>query len=177
MYLHMYIYVHMLNMPANSFFTHLTWLRHRSDYILRIGMDVTNLRHLKTAQNFVFHHGGNKPGTEGMCRFFKILLQKMAFLTQNKAKLWFWEKRQFFHRNLAKIVENCDHNIEPGSLRLPGRGFLEISRVDRPLLGCANLKKKSWFESGKKNETSFSAVGKLQREIKMAKLNLVNISF
>jgi hypothetical protein len=26
----------------------------------------------------------------------------------------FWEKRQFFHRKLSKIAENCDHNIDPG---------------------------------------------------------------
>jgi hypothetical protein len=26
----------------------------------------------------------------------------------------FWEKRQFFRRKLAKIAENCDHNIDPG---------------------------------------------------------------
>jgi hypothetical protein len=25
----------------------------------------------------------------------------------------FWEKRQFFRRKLAKIAENCDHNIDP----------------------------------------------------------------
>jgi hypothetical protein len=25
----------------------------------------------------------------------------------------FREKRQFFHRKLAKIAENCDHNIDP----------------------------------------------------------------
>jgi hypothetical protein len=26
-----------------------------------------------------------------------------------------WEKRQFFRRKLAKIAENCDHNIDPRS--------------------------------------------------------------
>jgi hypothetical protein len=25
----------------------------------------------------------------------------------------FWEKRQFFRRKLAKIAENCDHNLNP----------------------------------------------------------------
>jgi hypothetical protein len=25
----------------------------------------------------------------------------------------FWEKRHFFRRKLAKIAENCDHNIDP----------------------------------------------------------------
>jgi hypothetical protein len=25
----------------------------------------------------------------------------------------FWENRQFFCRKLAKIAENCDHNIDP----------------------------------------------------------------
>jgi hypothetical protein len=48
---------------------------------------------------------------------------KFAFFTQNKAKLWkidhiigFWEKRLIFRRILAKIEENCDHNIDPKSL-------------------------------------------------------------
>jgi hypothetical protein len=30
----------------------------------------------------------------------------------------FWEKRQFFRRKLAKIAENCDHNIDPCGLRI-----------------------------------------------------------
>jgi hypothetical protein len=25
----------------------------------------------------------------------------------------FWEKRQFLHKKLAKIAEDCDHNIDP----------------------------------------------------------------
>jgi hypothetical protein len=28
-------------------------------------------------------------------------------------KIGFWEKRQFFCLKLAKIAENCDHNIDP----------------------------------------------------------------
>jgi hypothetical protein len=48
-------------------------------------------------------------------------MQKLAFLTRNKAKLckflivtlFFVKKRQFFRRKLAKIAENCDHNIDP----------------------------------------------------------------
>jgi hypothetical protein len=47
--------------------------------------------------------------------------KKLAFLTQNKAKLCenliitlvFDKKRQFFRRKLSKIAENCDHNIDP----------------------------------------------------------------
>jgi hypothetical protein len=49
----------------------------------------------------------------------------LAFLTQNKAKLCknfdhntgFLEKRQFFRRKLAKIAENCDHNIDPWPMK------------------------------------------------------------
>jgi hypothetical protein len=53
---------------------------------------------------------------------FKIFSpKKLAFFTQNKAKickiviitLAFEKKRQFFSRKLAKIAENCDHNIDP----------------------------------------------------------------
>jgi hypothetical protein len=47
--------------------------------------------------------------------------KKLAFLTQNKAKLHknfdhnlgSREKRQFFRQKLSKIAENCDHNIDP----------------------------------------------------------------
>jgi hypothetical protein len=45
----------------------------------------------------------------------------MAFFAQNKAKLcknWiitlvFEKNANFFRRKLAKIAENCDHNIDP----------------------------------------------------------------
>jgi hypothetical protein len=48
--------------------------------------------------------------------------EKLAFLTQNKAKLYkkliitlvFEKNANFFRRTLAKIAENCDHNIDPG---------------------------------------------------------------
>jgi hypothetical protein len=47
--------------------------------------------------------------------------KKLAFLTQNKAKLCkiliiilVYEKNaNFFRRKLANIAENCDHNIDP----------------------------------------------------------------
>jgi hypothetical protein len=47
--------------------------------------------------------------------------KKLAFLTRNKAKLCkiliitlvFEENANFFRRKLAKIAENCDHNIDP----------------------------------------------------------------
>jgi hypothetical protein len=46
--------------------------------------------------------------------------KKLAFLTQNKAKLCknliitlISEKTPIFCRKLAKIAENCDHNIDP----------------------------------------------------------------
>jgi hypothetical protein len=53
--------------------------------------------------------------------FAEKFSEKIAFLTQNKAKLCkiliitlvFEEKRQFFRRKLSKIAENCDHNIDP----------------------------------------------------------------
>jgi hypothetical protein len=51
----------------------------------------------------------------------KNFAKKLAFLTQNKAKLCkivittlvFDKKTPFFRRKLAKIAENCDHNIDP----------------------------------------------------------------
>jgi hypothetical protein len=51
----------------------------------------------------------------------KQIAKKLAFLTRNKAKLCkiliitlVFEKTPFFRRKLAKIAENCDHNIDPG---------------------------------------------------------------
>jgi hypothetical protein len=49
--------------------------------------------------------------------------KKMAFLTQNKGKickiliitLVFEKNANFFAKKLAKIAENCDHNIDPSS--------------------------------------------------------------
>jgi hypothetical protein len=68
------------------------------------------------------------PMQRPMLWFFKYfrqkIQQKLAVLTQNKAKLCknlinnigFWEKRQFFRRKLSKIAENCDHNIGPRTI-------------------------------------------------------------
>jgi hypothetical protein len=51
----------------------------------------------------------------------KISAKKLAFLTQNKAKLCksliitlvFEKNANFFRQKLSKIAENCDHNIDP----------------------------------------------------------------
>jgi hypothetical protein len=59
-----------------------------------------------------------------MLRFFKYFRQKfgekMALLTQNKDKLCknfiitlVFEKNDIFRQKLARIAENCDHNIDP----------------------------------------------------------------
>jgi hypothetical protein len=40
----------------------------------------------------------------------------------------FREKRQFFRRKLAKIAENCDHNIDPSIVCLIC-GFLTTSEI------------------------------------------------
>jgi hypothetical protein len=53
--------------------------------------------------------------------FDKKFSKKLAFLTQNKAKLWkiliitlvFEKNANFFRQKLSKIAENCDHNIDP----------------------------------------------------------------
>jgi hypothetical protein len=66
---------------------------------------------------------GPGPGTDVM--IFKIFspknsAKKLAFLTQNKGELCkiliitlVFEKTPFFRRKLAKISENCEHNIDP----------------------------------------------------------------
>jgi hypothetical protein len=47
----------------------------------------------------------------------KKIETKLAFLTHNKSKMLIitlvLRKRQIFRRKLAKIAENCDHNIDP----------------------------------------------------------------
>jgi hypothetical protein len=51
----------------------------------------------------------------------KNLAKKSAFLTQTKGNfaekviitLVFEKNANFFRRKLAKIAENCDHNIDP----------------------------------------------------------------
>jgi hypothetical protein len=53
----------------------------------------------------------------------KNLAKKLAFLTQNKAKLFknliitmvFEKNSNFFNRKLSKIAEKCGHNIGPMS--------------------------------------------------------------
>jgi hypothetical protein len=55
----------------------------------------------------------------------------LAFLTQNKAKLFnnfiitlvFEKNANFFRRKLSKIAENCDHSIDP---RIKGMHQLKI---------------------------------------------------
>jgi hypothetical protein len=34
----------------------------------------------------------------------------------------FWEQRQIFRRKLAKIAENCDHNIDPRLCKISPSG-------------------------------------------------------
>jgi hypothetical protein len=63
-----------------------------------------------------------------MLCFFIYFRQKigeyLAFFTLNKAELFktliitlvfIFKKGKFFRRKLAKIAENCDHNIDPRS--------------------------------------------------------------
>jgi hypothetical protein len=61
-------------------------------------------------------------GTDVMIFSPKYFAWKVGVFAQNKAKFCmqkchrnsgFSEKRQFFFRKLAKIAENCDHNIDP----------------------------------------------------------------
>jgi hypothetical protein len=39
-----------------------------------------------------------------------------SFLQKFDRNIGFWENASFFRRNLAKIAENCERNIDPGSL-------------------------------------------------------------
>jgi hypothetical protein len=111
------------------------------------------------------------PGTDAM--IFEIfspkkLAKKLAFLTQNKAKLWkkfehnigFWEKRHFVRRKLSKIAENCDHNIGPlrailrrrttGPSRAQGRrprGYCPRRRSPIPRERPRRCRRKKWFRA------------------------------
>jgi hypothetical protein len=69
-----------------------------------------------------------QPGTDVMnLKIFspKKIAKKLAFLTQNKAKLCkiliitlVFEKNANFSPKIGKIAENCDHNIDPSHLSL-----------------------------------------------------------
>jgi hypothetical protein len=76
--------------------------------------------------------------------FAEKISEKLAFLTQNKAKLCkiliiaFWDQCQFFCRKLSKIAENCEHNIDPWPKRyseLQSQIFLNLTllKLIRPL--------------------------------------------
>jgi hypothetical protein len=67
----------------------------------------------------------------------KFFAKELAFLTHNKAKLCkFWivtldleKKRLFCRRKLAKIAENCDHNIDPRFFILCENDLPEVGSV------------------------------------------------
>jgi hypothetical protein len=66
-----------------------------------------------------------KPGTDVMILndFFKMAFFKIKLLLvfeKNIIKLVFDKKANFFRRKLARITENCDHNIDPSSSGHPG---------------------------------------------------------
>jgi hypothetical protein len=42
-----------------------------------------------------------------------IFYSKQLNFENNLSQLWDLRKTQFFRRKLAKIAENCDHNIDP----------------------------------------------------------------
>jgi hypothetical protein len=42
-----------------------------------------------------------------------FLLKLRLVLQKFDDNIGFWEKRQFFRSKLAKIAENCDHDIDP----------------------------------------------------------------
>jgi hypothetical protein len=87
------------------------------------------------------------PGTDVMILkifFPKISAKKLAFLTQNKAKLCkiliitlvFEKNVNFFLRKLSKIAENCDHNIDPWSFGANIFQILTLVHGCRPAKTC-----------------------------------------
>jgi hypothetical protein len=78
----------------------------------------TTKRKTKKKLRKLFHRMVSRPGTyvlifKYFCR--KIQRKKLAFFTQNNAKLCKILIITFFRRKLSKIAENCDHNIDPRS--------------------------------------------------------------
>jgi hypothetical protein len=69
--------------------------------------------------------GTSQPDVMIFKNIFAKKSAKMAFFTQNKAKLCsnliitliFEKKRQFVRRKLSKIAENWDYNIDPWETR------------------------------------------------------------
>jgi hypothetical protein len=85
----------------------------------------------------------------------KKIAKKLAFLTQNTlnyanflSKHWIMRKTPFFRRKLAKIAENCDHNIDPRSdFASCGMEFCFKNRAQEPVcsffLGSNRLLRKA----------------------------------
>jgi hypothetical protein len=78
---------------------------------------------------YVAYASKNELGTDVMIlKIFspKIFAKKLAFFAKNKAKigknriitLVLEKNANFFDEKLAKIAENCDHNIDPSNLKL-----------------------------------------------------------
>jgi hypothetical protein len=77
-----------------------------------------------------------------MLCFFKCIrkknsAKKLAFLTQNKAKLCkklimtlVFEKNAIFCQKLAKIAKNCDHNIDPSRNQRSDFRIILAEKVD-----------------------------------------------
>jgi hypothetical protein len=77
----------------------------------------------------------------------KTIAKKVAFFTQNKAKLCkiliitlIFEKRPFCCQKLAKIAENYDHNIDPRPLTKP-KCYLQRPTSGASLLCTKQLRK------------------------------------
>jgi hypothetical protein len=50
---------------------------------------------------------------KNLANFFAFFAQTTVSFCKNcDQNIGFWEKRHFFRRKLAKIAENCDHNID-----------------------------------------------------------------
>jgi hypothetical protein len=55
-----------------------------------------------------------KNSAKNLAKILAFFVQITAsFCKKTYRNIGFWEKRQFFRWKLAKIAENCDHNIDP----------------------------------------------------------------
>jgi hypothetical protein len=88
------------------------WLLCMCYWINWMGCGATKTRHSSGPRTDVMILKIFSP--KNLAKIFAFFAQTTVSFCKNcYHNIGFWEKRHFFRRKLAKIAENCDHNIDP----------------------------------------------------------------